>query len=167
MTRLLGVNVGLTKTGTTTDDQGREFALGTQAALQDGSVYEYVQAAEAITQYQVVGITEAGQASKLTKALADAGRRIGVAQVAFADNDFGWVCKRSGADTVKVRVAANCLPNERLYTTGTAGSLDDTSASQTAVFGIVLRGSAGASAASALGLTIRAIVEYPHTEATA
>jgi len=163
----LGANFNNVLAGTTTDGAGAEWPLSTLGLGVDGSEWVYVQAGEAITQYMTCYITEAGQALKVTKAAVDAGRKLGVAQVAFSDNDFGWLMRRSGSDTAKVKVLASAAPNVRLYSSGTAGVLDDTDASQSGVYGIVIRATAGTSAANGNGLTIAATIEYPHGEATA
>lgn len=111
----------------------------------DGKEYAYVQANGAIAQYDVVGIDEAGQAAPLTKAMADDGWKIGVAQVAFADNEFGYVQIR-GVTTMNV--LASCAADTVLYTSATAGSLDDTSTSQTKIAGIVATVADGGSGGS-------------------
>ena len=121
-----------------------EYKLGTTATGTDTTKWVYVQASGAITQYDAVGIDENFQAAALTKAIADAGHQIGFAQVAFADNDYGWVALEG--TNMSVRVAASCAADVSLYTTGTAGVLDDTSASQTKISGAVLV-AAGTSAA--------------------
>lgn len=167
MTTLIGVNLDLTKAGTTTDGAGAEFSMLERYDHADGSQWVYIQAGEVIAQYDVVAIDRTGQAMKITKALADAGRIVAVAQIAFADNDLGWACVRAGETARKVKVLASCPPDVRLYTSGTAGSLDNTDASQTAVFGIVLRATSGASAGAGNGLTINAIIAFPSTQATA
>ena len=155
-----------TTPGTTTDGIGAGFTLNSRGHGFDGSEWIYVQASAALTQGMCVAITDAGQAAPATKALVDAGRRIAFAANAFADNDFGWVFTRSGVNTAsnatspyRVRVLASCLPNKRLYTSGTAGSLDDASASQTIVNSVAIRATAGASAAAGNGLVINAFVQ--------
>jgi len=134
---VLGVDFTLTPTTA-------EFDLGTCVMGTDGTKWVYVQASGAITQYDAVGIDENYQAAALTKALADAGHQVGYAQVAFADNDYGWIA--CAGSNVSVRVAASCAADVALYTTATAGVLDDTSASQTKLLGAVIV-TAGTSAA--------------------
>lgn len=133
----LGINLARTSAGTTTDGEGAEFKLGTRVTGTDGSHWVYVQAGAAITQYSWVAIDENFQAVMGTKALADVGHQVGFAQVAFSDNDFGWVCVH-GPGNITVRVLASCAADVQLYTSGTAGALDDTSASQTLIRGVVL-----------------------------
>lgn len=158
------VGVDLTKqtAGTTTDGAGAEFALGTRVSATDGSEWVYVQAGEAIgTAAMAVAIDENFQAVKLTKALADAGHQIGFAQAAFDDNDMGWVPVHAPGN-INIRVAASCAADVQLYTTSTAGVLDDTSASQTLIRGVVI-----VAAATNTASTREGIAAHPSGTATA
>lgn len=112
----------------------------------------FVHAAGAITQYAWVSIDESFEAAMLTKALADKREGIGVAQVAFADNDYGWVLVRgSGTGLFK----ASCVQDVALYTSATAGYLDDDATAQTKVLGPVLITTlGGADASGACRLTV-------------
>lgn len=114
----------------------------------DGKEYVYVQAASAIAAGDVVAIDETGQAALVTKARADDGHKIGVAQVAFADNDYGYVQVKG---VCIVNVLANCAADVALYSSATSGSLDDTDASQTKILGIVATAAVGGSAGSVAG----------------
>lgn len=156
----LGIDLAATTAGTTTNGANAKFRLGQTVLGSDGSRWVYVQAGEAITQYMTVAIDEDFQAKKITKTLADAGHQVGFAQVGFADNDFGWVCVH-GPGNITVRVLASCAADVQLYTSGTAGILDDTSASQNLVRGVVL-----VVAASATVSNREAIAVYPNATAT-
>lgn len=112
-----------------------EFQLGTCVSGTDGTEWTYVQASGAIAQFDVVGIDENFQAAAITKAIADDGWGVGAAQVAFADNEYGWVARR-GSD-IGINVLVSCAADVPLYTTATAGKLDDTSTSQTKIDGLV------------------------------
>jgi hypothetical protein len=125
-----------------------EFGLGDFAWGQDNSKWVYVLAGSIVAQYACVGLDKAFTANPITKAHADAGRKVGVAQVAFAAGQYGWVATQGGNDLLKVKAKNSCQPAVALYTTGTAGYLDDTAASQTLVNGIVLTDTATASGAS-------------------
>jgi hypothetical protein len=127
---LLGVNI--TDTPTTNTSQ---HALGTCVTGVDGTEFVYVLAGGAITQYDAVGIDEDFSATALTKAAADDGHNIGFAQVAFTSGDYGWVAKKG--TNISVRLAASCAADVPLYTTATAGVLDDASTSQTKIDGVV------------------------------
>ena len=120
----------------TTVDSTQRVELGKRVTATDGQQYVYVKAAEAITQYMFVAIDEDFNASKVTKALADAGYEIGVAQTAFASADYGFVATKGS--NLTGRVLGSCVADVALYTSGTAGVLDDSSTSQTKIDGVVL-----------------------------
>lgn len=157
---MLGVDFDVTTAGTGASfDQGGLFAVGTQVTATDGSIWVYVHASAAIAQYDCVAIDENFEATQMTKALADVGHQPGFAQVAFDDNDFGWVC-RSGAN-ITVNVLASCAADVQLYTSGTPGKLDDTSASQNLIRGVVL-----VTAATTTASSRECIAVFPSTTAT-
>ena len=133
----VGADFASTTTGTTTDGANAKFTLGTQVTANDGSTWLYVQAGEALTQYAALAIDENFQAMKLTHALASAGQKIGFAQVAFADNDLGWVCVNGM--NISSLLLINCAADVPLYTQATAGYLDDASVtSSVKLDGVVL-----------------------------
>ena len=83
----------LTKTPSTSID----FAPGSEHVTTLGAVYKYVKAAEAIAQYQFVGISTDGNFT-ITEADTDDANLNGVlvvpagcAQVAFANGTYGWL----------------------------------------------------------------------------
>lgn len=116
------------------DNPGPPFTVGTQAFGTLGSKWIFVKAASAITISQVVGVDQTTSfAAPLTKAMADAARLIGIAPTAIGSGVYGWI-QLTGAGSATLKNA--CLPNVPLYTTASAGMLDDTSASQTRVYGI-------------------------------
>lgn len=88
------------------------------------------------------------------------GDKVGVAGVAFADNEYGWIC-RKGA--INVQVAASCAANTLLNTTATAGQIDDDATSGAfTILGLVLTTARGGSAGTAAGMlsypTIGAVI---------
>lgn len=96
----------------------------------------FVQANGAIAQYAWCVIDEAGQAAELTTSNAEA--MVGVAQVALADNEYGWLWvggPGGGDGTIKGKLAASYVANAAVNTTATAGVCDD--ASTTAVKNVV------------------------------
>lgn len=127
---------------TTTPEAGLLDAGSTDS----GKKWVYVQANGAISQYDVVAIDETGQAAAATKALLDVSHKVGVAAAAFADNEYGWV-QVYGPCTINVK--ASCAADAVLYSSATAGHLDDDATSQTKVSGIVLTASRAASDGSA------------------
>lgn len=100
------------------------FELGTSTYDDKGSRWEYVQAAGVINIYDYVKVDDDFQAAAGTTTLLPATQpaRVGCAQVAFADNDYGWVV-RSGQHTGNF--AASCAADVKIYTTATAGVVDD------------------------------------------
>lgn len=139
LTNLAGVSLTTTTTGTTTDGEDAKFTLGTIGIGNDGSQWIYVQAGAAISQYAGVAINGAFQANPVTGALMTEGLQFGIAQVAFADNEFGWVCTR-GSGTQKVLVRSACASGVPLYTdVSAAGFLDDSAtATQALIEGLVI-----------------------------
>lgn len=156
----IGVDLSAVTAGTTTDGAGAKFMLGQTARGTDGQMYVYVQAGAAIStttnQPFTLAIDENFQAVKITKALASAGHMIGVApQQIIADNDFFWAITR-GAN-FNMKVAVSCAADVNLWTTATAGVLDDTSgASHVAVLGVKLVVAASTSASA--GSTVREVI---------
>lgn len=134
--------------GVTTSDA--KFALGTRSEGDNGSTWVYVQASGAIDQYDYVTIDESFQATAGAKTAVDAGHRIGFAQVAFADNEYGWVAL-NGASGLKVNAKGACAADIKLYTSAVAGTLDDALTSQSLINGVVLT-TAVATATGARGI---------------
>lgn len=146
----VGVSLTTATTGAGTSfDQGGLFKLGSVARLDDGGEAMYVHASATIAINDVVGIDENFEAAPLTKAMADDGWFIGVANdVAAADNDFIWV--RMCGSNFSGNVLISCAADVALYTTATAGKLDDSSTSQTQVAGVVAAAAGDASATAAV-----------------
>lgn len=131
------------------------FSLGEKQTGTDGSEWVYVQASGAITQYNYVCIDENFQAVAGTKALVDVGHTIGFAQAAFEDDEYGWVALKG--TNISALLAASCAPDVALYTSSTAGVLDDSSTSQTKIDGVVAVSTAGTASTNA----IEVIATYP------
>jgi hypothetical protein len=104
---------------TSTDPQ---IAVGTVVKGTENSEFVYVQAAAALTQFDAVAVTAAGSADQLDATNAITGVDIGVAQVAFAINEYGFVQTRGA---FSVNVLASAVTDVQIYATATAGSLDD------------------------------------------
>lgn len=113
-----------------------------------GKTYQFVTAAAAITQYAYVSIDENFAATMITKTLADTRAGIGCAQTALTSGYYGWV-QVDGAHTGLVK--ASCAADVALYTSATAGHLDDDATSQTKVLGVVLTAARTSSDGSAAG----------------
>lgn len=91
-----------------------DHVLGDCVSGQDGTEFQYCQSSGIITQYDWVGIDENNQAASLTKAMADDGFKIGVAQVTTADNDGVWVATEGR--NLNGNVLASCAADVALYT---------------------------------------------------
>lgn len=89
----------------------------------------YVQANGAIPVYSMCKIDNDGQSRTLTTGIAGSEPiGAGVAQTAFADNEYGWIWVGRGGGLgkgIKVLALTLCATDVKLYTTGTAGSIDD------------------------------------------
>lgn len=118
----------------TSSDTTARFALGTRVVSTDGQVLVYITATAAIAQYDFVGIDEDFSASGVTKAIADAGWRIGVCQYAIASGEYGFAVVQ-GANVLG-NLLTLCAADKSLFTCATTGALDDGSASQTEILGI-------------------------------
>ena len=136
-----------------------EHAPGTRIAGTDGTEWIYVRAAAAIGRYNYVTVDESFRARAGTKSAVDDGHVIAIAQAAFATGEHGWVATAGQGAALKVNVLARCAADRQLYTTATAGMLDDLATGQTKVSGIVITAAAGSSATSR-----PAIVAHPRAE---
>lgn len=126
-----------------------KVAVGTTVEGNGNSRWVYVQAQAAITQYDTVRVDSSHNARSITAALASTAGTVAFAQVAFTTSDFGWVML-SGKPVL--RLAASCADDVPLYTTDTAGVLDDATASLShhQVMGVLADGSASAGGVTAL-----------------
>lgn len=102
-------------------------ALGTIAEGDLGSVWMYCQASTTCSAYDCVVIDSSFKANPITTALTTEGASIGWPQVAVdAAAPYFWAALQGR--TISIRVASSCAANANLYTTATAGVLDDTAA---------------------------------------
>ena len=94
--------------------------------LKDHRGYEYafIRANNAnITAHHTCVIQGNGLTARLTTTTtADVGRLCGIAFVAIPHNSYGWLCIWGAG---LINVAASCTADNHLYTTTTAGRLDD------------------------------------------
>jgi len=119
------------------DDEAR-IRTGTTVALDDGGVAVYVQAGSEIAQFEAVAIRVDQTVISLTTAAVAEGtgstKQVGFAQTSIASGNYGWV-QTSGRP--KVKLAANCADQVILFTTATAGVLDDATVSASLIAGVV------------------------------
>lgn len=135
-----------------------EFDVGQVAfnTTSDGAKgYIYVQANGAITGDGYVcdvdgsSFDAAMSTTTTTAPGTGAGKLVGVARAAFADNEYGWL-QVFGPGTV--RVAASAAAYTILNSTATAGQLDDdATAGAEVIDGIVLDAANGGAAGTAAG----------------
>lgn len=117
-----------------------------------GNQWKYVQADGAIAQYAVVGLKATNEAVELTSTISGARpTAVGLAQFAFADNQYGWVLigpfsVDEAGNAFKVLTSAASAVDVIMYTSATAGKVDDGDGSGDKIAGLVLTesGSSGA-----------------------
>jgi hypothetical protein len=156
MPTLIGVNTALTAASLT---DGKGFGLGDRHTNQDGKEFIYVKASAAISAFDVVTFDETYSTvvAPLSTSNDARGDSVGVAPVAFASGDYGWL-QVTGPCTMNV--LASCAANVRLNTTATAGSLDDDgTATAMQVQGIYLTAARAASNGSAAGILNRPYID--------
>lgn len=113
-----------------TVDTTQKFDL--RASYYDESAeaeFVYVQASGTIAAFDAVKIDHDGTAAALTTTISGAEpTRVGVAQVGLSTGQFGWVFVRGGGTGrgIKVNALTLCTADAKLYTTATAGAIDDT-----------------------------------------
>lgn len=146
---------GIDPTVTHTAAQHLVGSIGWNVTSAGAKGYIYVQANGAITGDSYVcdidgSNFDAAMCTTTTTAPGTgAGKAVGVARVAFADNEYGWL-QVYGAGTV--RVAASAAAYTLLNSTATAGTLDDDATLGAEIIdGIVLDVANGVSAAATAG----------------
>lgn len=162
--------IGLSKDQVTGATAVPAFRLGTIGGYDDPTngyqEFIYGRANGAVTAVGYVCVEETGfdfamiNVTKTTPGTAGFGSRVGVAQAALADNEYGWFQIYGKGSVRTLGLAAK---GTRLNTTATNGALDDdATAGSEAVFGIVLGTATGASEAT----NADAIINYPSVGTT-
>lgn len=132
----------------TSTDAIAKYAVPNRGSDKRGE-WIYVLAGAAIAQYAWVGIDGEGDAAELTTTTYAASAVIGVAQVAIASGEYGWVWVGRGGGTgsgIKGKVAASYVAFAALNTTATAGVADDAATKVLGgVSGLTTDGGAGSS----------------------
>ena len=138
-------------------NDGRSHALLDRATDQRGYDFIFGRADAPITNGHVVHINGLGSAARLTNTLAATAGVVAVAQNSFVTADYGWFMIRGKAILL---LAASCADDVPLYTTDTAGVLDDATASLThhQIMGIIADASASAGVTS-----VSCFVSWPIT----
>lgn len=127
------------------------FTLGQTVRLNDGGTAMLVESsASACSTFAAVVINESYKATMLTTGVAmSSGNQVAFAQTSIATGYVGWV---QWGGRPKVNLAANCAPFVPLYTTATAGVLDDATVSGSG--GMVMGVFAGTSISNATAVTM-------------
>lgn len=116
-------------------DEGKGAGLGNRLITPSGKEYIYVQANGAITgDGYVVSIDEAYQATMTDTDVAASvaeGQSVGVAEAAFADDEYGWVQVYGACG---IRSEQEAAANAKLGPTADAGQVDDAGATGSAYF---------------------------------
>lgn len=150
----IGAILDETYTEDTLKTSGRGWGLGDRYTTYDGKEYVFVQANGAITgDGYVVSIDRSYQATMTdtdTAATVAEGLRVGVAEAAFADNEYGWV-QIYGA--CGIRSEQDALASAKLGPTADAGQVDDAGATGSKFFDGMVFGTAtgGADAVNSTG----------------
>ena len=148
MVAFIGANVSNQYGSAATEpESGARFGLGDQFVDNTGNAYVFVSASTSITSYMACAVTSSFWAAPITTALASANPRVGIAGVnGISSGSWGWVQTRGN---LSVQVLSTCSASSWLYTTATAGSLDDTSTSQVKITGITINANQTTPAAAA------------------
>lgn len=140
-----GVNYKATFTGTNIPLPAGLLQRGEDKAGE----FIFVKASAAIAQYAWVGVDGEGDAAELTTTTYASSAVFGVAQVAFAASDYGWIWVGKGGGTssgIKGKVAASYAAFALINTTATAGVSDDAATKILGgVVGLTTDGGAGSS----------------------
>lgn len=167
---MASATIGISKDQVTAATASPEFRLGTVGGYDDPALgyqeFVYGRANGAVTAGGYVCVEETGfdfamiNVTKTTPGTAGFGSRVGVAQAALSDNQYGWFQIFGKAS---VRTLASAAKGTRLNTTATDGALDDdATAGSEAVFGVVLGTATGGAAAT----NADAILVYPSVGTT-
>jgi hypothetical protein len=131
---------------------GKGFRLGQRVQTYDGKQYVWCKNASSNAVYSVVQVDGANfSVVGLTTTSAPTAEIVGVLQVAMASDEYGWV---QVTGRTKIKVSGLCAKNIALWTTATAGQLDDATASTYMVQGINLLSTNPSSTATALSAFI-------------
>lgn len=119
------------------------FKPGTACYDNLGGLWIYVKASAAVAANALATISNALIpliAEATTTTIANGPVPLGVVQVAFASADFGWIWRGPGGGVgrgIKC-LAANAALDVTIYTTGTAGVVDDANVDESVVCGLKL-----------------------------
>jgi hypothetical protein len=159
----IGFNVSNVLSSANRIATGTGFKLGQRVQTQDGKEFVYAKNASSNAIYSVVNVDASSfTLTGLTTATSGASEIVGVLPVAIATDEYGWV---QIYGRTKVKVLGLAAKSIALWSTTTAGSLDDATASTYMVQGINLLSTNPSSTATALSAFIcyPAVLKRPGT----
>lgn len=131
---------------------GKGFTVGTRLETYDGKNYVFVQANSAVSAFNIAALDSSnGVITALQTSTSAASEELCVPQYAFTSGDYGWVQVRGAC---KVKVLGLCAKAVTLYSTATAGSLDDATASNYEIRGVQILSTNPSSTATAMSAFI-------------
>lgn len=145
---------GISLTTTYASGTTPPFTPGLETKATDGNAYMFVQAASTIAQFDACIVINSSSAIfsagflkcvPVTTTNALTSQRLVVAQTAITSGDYGWVATAGHNLRVKTLIAAQ--PAVPMFTTATAGSLDDATVTAGYCLGVVLMTSATSASA--------------------
>ena len=146
------ITTGIVTPAVNATDTTARMPTGTVVSLSDGGEAMYVRATSTIAQYDAVIIINTSSATgasigcvPVTTTNALTSQRLAFAQTAITSAEYGWVHTKGNDIRVKALIA--CQPAVPLFTTATAGSLDDAVVTAGYCLGVVLMSSATSASA--------------------
>lgn len=125
----------------------RKHHAGFTVSSNEGGTFQYCEARSGVAQYNGVVISDDFTCRSLATANVAGGtgdgKAVGWAQTSAASGEFVWI-QTSGRPIAEV--AASCSNKISLYTTATAGIIDDATITQALIAGVVMK--AGATSVS-------------------
>jgi hypothetical protein len=123
----------------TSSSDVQKHELGTIVHTDCGGVAEYVYAISELSQYAFSIIFDGGTAQMATTTLANdasaGSKKIGCPQASIASAHYGWAMRQG---VFVGRFSDDCADQVPLFTTATAGELDDATVSNCLVAGVYL-----------------------------
>ncbi len=136
----------------TVNEATPQFTPGVTVKTSDGGEAVYVQATSTIAQFDaciIINTSSATGASigcvPVTTTNALTSQRIAFAQNAITSSYYGWV--QTSGNNIRINCLIACQPAVPLFTTATAGSLDDATVTAGYCLGVVLKSSATSASA--------------------
>jgi hypothetical protein len=149
---IAGADVTVVKTST----EGAEFPQGAKTEVVNSdrttATYVYVRAGSALTKGKVYRLDNGYECNAGVAADTSLGYHACIPQVAIASGGYGWAAIDGHVDHISVLSAAAAATS--LYTSATAGALDDTSGSQARLEGQVVLDSVATSASTFPGTIV-------------